>query len=238
MEESTNVREPRLEPTILSVAIEILGKEKVITSDENHKTFNLEPPGSEPTVRYTEATLGQCATENLSGNSDWRLTNAAPLSFTEQCEIIGVNSGYQLYFDNYRWWVELEDSTWKESRPEAGYYLIDFTPRMKDTNWPDQERAICLLGNEFERADERVISQALLTTKRVTGEILLEGWCHWGQIITQPADNTHPEYHIAVGNLVGGIYIGHYSYDPWILEYLHTYEDDLMRVCVSRKFEF
>src|SRR5690606_11996359 len=111
-----------------------------------------------------------------------------PLSLREQRDIIGVNTDSQPYFFKNDWWLGEAEDTWAKSQPEAGYYLIDFKGRFKSSNWNDQNARIADMGAQFERADERVFAQALVSIFKTHGERLHTGTVHWGRIEDSDGD--------------------------------------------------
>jgi hypothetical protein len=76
----------------------------------------------------------------------------------QQRKIIGVDLDSQPRFGDHTWWLNKADDPWAKSQPEAGYYLVDFRGRFNRTNWNDQNSRITEMGEQYERADERVFS--------------------------------------------------------------------------------
>ena len=95
------------------------------------------------------------------------------------------------------------------------------TPRWNLTNWQGQDDNITALGEDYERADERVFSQAVLAHQKATSQRLFDNVYHWGRILDSVGSR------VCVGLDSGGLYV---SGD------LPSYgaRDDLY-VCVARK---
>lgn len=173
-------------------AISILGGDKVVTCKQALEAFEFDRKNlgdsyrSQVLVPYDNETLRDFAILNKYGYADWRLVFGLPLSFREQHDIIGTTPKSQPYFaiDN-DWWLNECEGVWAESQPEAGYYLIDFLARFSRDTWEDQDIKIVEMGPNFERADERVFSQALISIfKTRGGERLHPETFHWGRIKT------------------------------------------------------
>ena len=64
-----NKGEEKSEFAALNQAIDILGQGKVITVEQSAKAWSLEEP-KDATIRYSDATLRQCAKENSHGKRD------------------------------------------------------------------------------------------------------------------------------------------------------------------------
>lgn len=189
-----------------SQAIKILGKDQVLTPEMAAKLFGKNQNLALP---FTEKELKEAAKENKAGE-DWCLIYASPLSFLEQREIIGTGKDK---FYNYSWWLT---EAWAKEKPIEGWYLINFNLKFNHTNWDGQNKKIEL---GCERADERVVSQAVfgfLNTKK-----LLENSYHWGRILDSRG------YRVCVRLLPGGLHV--FSVDP-------SYSDnDFLFVCGARK---
>lgn len=167
----------------LRTSIAVLGDTKVITRDQAHIAFNQPESNDQVMIRYFEDTVRKCAVMNRKG-ADWRLLYGLPLSFRDQHDIIGVDRDNQPCFnDAYEdWWLSDKEAVWAKSQPEAGYVLIDMKGRFNRTNWNDQNTRISEMGDAYERADERVLSQALISTFKTHGQRLHEVTYHWGRI--------------------------------------------------------
>lgn len=215
-------------PLDIDGVITILGADKVVTAQQAYEAFNrayLADQAVEAishSIRYTEETLRECAVLNRSGQSDWRMVYALPLSLRQQREVIGVDRESQPCFYNNDWWLGEAEDAWAKSQPEAGYYLIDMKGRFNRTNWNDQNTRIAEMGEQYERADERVFAQALVSIFKTHGERLHSGTYHWGRI--EDSDG----YRVCVGFFAaGGL---HVSFHP-------SLRRDPLYVCVSRKFQ-
>ena len=208
-------------PTIVR-AINILGQGKVVTAEQASKSWGLETPKS-ATIRYGEETLRECAKENQSGQSDWRLVFINGLSLREQREIRGTDKTKQSCFCNNDWWLKSCEDGWAKKNPQPGYYLINFRGQFANMNWHAQEKAIVELGPGFERCHEAIFAEAILTIYTVNnGERIAENWWHWGISATSYGHRV----------FVGLFDSGGLGVDlTW-----HDHSGGLLRVCVSQKF--
>jgi len=155
-------------------AMGILGKGRVVTAEEAAQKWGepsdvkiVRPTWDQPLAVFpSKEILVQCAKENRTGNADWRLTDVSGLSFWEQRDIRGVNTGYQPCFNerSLRLRMESEDS-WTTQRIESGYRLLNFNPCFFDMFWEDQTDAIANLGACYERAQEQAVAEALFSLK-------------------------------------------------------------------------
>jgi hypothetical protein len=212
--------------------IAILDAGKVVTYEQACEAFGRDK-NDFPVIRYTEETLRECATQNHSGQADWRFVYVHSLSLREQRKFIGTNLQNQPCFHNDSmffggdWWVGPDwydpENKWATSQPEAGYYLIDMQGRFNSTNWHDQDVLISKMGDVYERADERVLSQALISIFKIYGERLHTGTYHWGWMEDSGGFRVWVGYFVA-----DGLHIGHMHPDD-VSEHLF--------VCVVRKFQ-
>jgi len=208
-------------------ALIALGDRRLVTYEQVCEAFGRDKGDAVPPIRYTKETLGKCAVLNRSSRAGWRMVYALPLSFREQRDITGVDCQNLPYFDDTDgndWWLDSMEDEWAKSQPEAGYYLIDFRGRFNRTSWNEQNERIAKMGGQFERADERVFSQALVSIFKTHKEQLCLGTRHWGRI----ADTFG--YRVSVGfSTLGGLRIdGNHPF----------YSDDDRFVCISRKWDF
>lgn len=206
-------------------AIEILGESKVITKEQVGEVFGYERASSFPNeVSYREVTLRDCAVLNKSGETDWRLVYGLPLSLRQQRETIGTDTNNQPCFYSNDWWMDNKEDVWAKSQPEAGYYLIDFKGRFGGTTWEGQNSRIAEMGDAYERADERVFVQALISFLKIYAEQLYLAKYHWGRIL---GSYGHPLAVCSYGSL--GIHLRNDLFDYRLRDVF---------VSVFRKWEF
>lgn len=207
----------------LARVVNIFGAGKVLTAEQASRAWNMPVPPS-TRIRYTEARLRQCAEENRTRGTDWRLAYATGFSLREQREKVGADKACQPCYYANTWWLDSKEDEWANEKPEAGYYLIDFNGRWGSTSWQKQGEEITKLGPEFERAHEAVVSEFALSFFKVTGERLLETWWHWGRALSS-----------------GGyrVVVGHFDADGGDVYHCHPVWDDFsnLRVCLSLKFQ-
>lgn len=202
-------------------AVNILGNRKVLTAEQAAKARNQKAPEN-ASIRYSEAVLRECAEQNRTAGTDWRLVYVFGLSLREQRKQVGTGLNG---FYNTDWWLEKKEDGWSTEEPHASYYLIDFNGRWGMTNWANQEAEIQKLGLNFERAHEAVVSEAILSIFQNTGERLLENWYHWGRSLTSYG------YRVYVGCFGrDGLRVLGFCGPGWV-------GDDCLRVCLVRKFQ-
>ncbi|MBN1326213.1 hypothetical protein JW977_04540 [Candidatus Falkowbacteria bacterium] len=204
-------------------AINILGTNKVITAEATAKAWGMEAPKS-AAIRYSEEILCECANENQSGKSDWRLVYINGLSLREQREKRGTDKTKQPCFYNNDWWLQKPEDSWATKKPEAGYYLINFCGQFASMNWQAQEAEIAKLGSGYERCHETIFAEAILTIYMVNnGERIAENWYHWSALASSGGYRVVVGFFDSNGLGVGGFQassVGHF------------------RVALARKFAF
>lgn len=216
-------------PLDIDGVITILGAEKVVTMQQASDAFNFASLAAVAKgevaimIRYTEETLRECAVLNRSGQADWRMIYALPLSLRQQREVIGVDKANQPCFYDNDWWLNDKEDAWAKFQPEAGYVLIDFKGRFNRTNWNDQNSRISEMGEQYERADERVFAQALVSIFKTHEERLHLGTYHWGRIEDSGGDR---------------VFVGRFASDGLLVYNDHPFlGDGGLFVCVARKFD-
>ena len=187
------------------IAAKILGSNKVIGFQDAIRVWNVEQPGYEPTMPFSEDVLRLCAKENKKG-ADWRLVWINGFSLRQQHGIAGCNIKKQPCFDpNYTRWLEAAQNSWATQSVEVGYRLLNFKKNFSDMTWHDQNDEIAKLGEKFERAEEQVVAEACLTIFMVKKERLLKNWYHRGRFQASDGDS------VDVGFFVqGGFRISYY----------------------------
>ena len=173
-------------------AIRLLGRTKVLTIQD----IATEWVEENPEMPFDEKIIKQCAEENKSGRTDWRLVYVYGFSFLELYRTYnGYTNNYESiyshinFFHHNLWWAKKEEEMtdwqkqngWTTKGVDAGYRLLDFRPRFKDMTWEAQEVAIAKLGKQYERAEEQAVAEAILAFFRLRGDILLENTDHVGR---------------------------------------------------------
>jgi hypothetical protein len=158
----------------------------ILTPTEASKFWGVKAskPATE-NLRYNFRTMRFCS-RRLFFN-DWRIVYALPLSFREQLNILKKKKIKQKNLDIFEhlWWSRKDrESFWVDSKPEEGYYLIDIYPRFQSSNWHHQQEKVQSLGSKFDRADERVYTQLILTAANIYGLGYPQRISHWGHITT------------------------------------------------------
>jgi len=210
----------------LKLARAILGMEKVISAHHAAKAWGMEADSRFP-IRYSEATLRECAEANATGITDWRLVYVNGLSLREQRAIQGVaqsDGQNQPCFYNEDWWLRPREDSWAKNSSAVGYVLVDVKGRFASKTWDQQAKLIVALGEQYERCDEHVFAEVIQTiflTQR--GERIAENWLHWG---CSAASNGSQ------------VIVGHFGrYGLHVSNGWDDYCNSSIRVAVSRKFE-
>lgn len=112
-----------LKPYSFEQARAILGKEKVYGARDAHKRANRKMDQAH-SVLYSRETLEQCAADNASGHSDWRLVFMFPWTYKEIRDQLRDFS-----FEGA--WGQCQmhaQGKWGKRRPQVGYTLCNFVP--------------------------------------------------------------------------------------------------------------
>ena len=160
-------------------AIKILGAAKVVTAEQSTKVWNVAVPETLPAIRYTDEILRGCAESNKAGNTDFRLVYLQGFSLRQLRDIGEIRKIYHPSVSNRDWWLKEVEDAWATEKPNSDYYLIDFKGRWASKTWHKQDQKIADLDN-YKRAHEASVAEAIVTIFKVTGERLLKGWFHWG----------------------------------------------------------
>ena len=153
-------------------AIAILGKTKVVTASKVAGYWGEHEP--QQVLLPPEDVLTQCARENEAGIADWRLVYVLGLSLRVQREIRGVDRKRQPCFYNNIWWLESSEDSWAANFAEPGYRLLNFKIQFTRKNWQEQEEGIGNLGEDYERAHETAVAEAIQSVYMSCGECFLE----------------------------------------------------------------
>jgi len=172
--------------TTMEQAVNILGSNKVISETTALEVWGLEKNVNVP-IRYSEATLRQCAQENEQDKADWRLIYCHGFSLREQFEKHGYKEEKQPCFRLDLWWLRLkeEDDKWVNYKPLNGYYLLNlyglYGYRSKTKLIEIALSEISKSSKEYEPCNEAIFSEAILTIYMVNnGERIAEDWYHCG----------------------------------------------------------
>jgi hypothetical protein len=202
-------------------AIAILGKAKVVTASEAAQKWDMGLP-EVPSVPFSKEVLKQCATENEAGQADWRLVYVFGLSLRQQRELRGTDPDQQPCFCDNPWWLKKSENTWATKGTDPGYRLLNFKLQFTDTTWKEQGKAVAKLGEDYERAEEAAVAEAVLSVFMTTGERLLETSYHRGHALDSDG------HRVVVGNFVSdGLIVGSFWDDN---------RSSLIGVVVARKF--
>jgi hypothetical protein len=207
--------------TTIVRAINILGADKVITKDQWAEAWRLSVPRYDTLIHYSEDVLRNCADSNKNHSTDFRLIYLHGYSLRGlQTEISMIQN--QPLCSNNNWWLHPDEDHWTLKKPDAKYYLIDFSGVLPSISWDDQEKEIAKLGS-YERAHEASVSEAIITIFMISGERLLENWSHWGPSLVKK------RFRSCVGRFdEKGLQVDRYH--P-----VGNYDD--LHVCLLRKFD-
>jgi hypothetical protein len=207
----------------LSRAIEILGVKKVVSAKKSSRAFKLPKPKNS-IIRYDESDLIEASEDNKKNGRDWRLVWVNGISLRKLQEKFGTNPKSQpCFYKDATYWQKPENDEWAEKCPEAGYYLLDFAGRFGDITWDAQEKEVATLGDNFERANEAVFTEACFVIFLTTGVRIAEDWYHWGNAVVS-----------------GGyrVYVGSFGSDGWSVNgYRPGVSFSYLRVAVARKLK-
>lgn len=206
-------------------AISILGADHVITPEQVGKAHNIFTPAN-VVIPFSQKELEDVAEANKNGTASFYLVYCLGNSLKKQREIHGVDKNKQPCFSRNDWWLKDKESFWADQQGEAGYYLLDFGPKERgsfgSTSWANQEEKISSEFPGCERADERIVSEAVFSILIVHGKRLMENWYHWGK------------FSDSVGCRV---YVGIRASDGWFVVFCDPGWGDrgFLRVVLARK---
>jgi hypothetical protein len=176
-------------------------------------------------IRYSEETLHESIQANQNGEQ-WALAYYTGQTLRQMREKRGTNKSNQPCFYDKTWWLENVENFWTNKKLEPGYYLLNYNGKFANRTWTDQEGLITELGPMFERANEFVVGETILSNFNIhNGECLLEDWYHWGKEETGSHDDR-----VLIGR-----------FDSNGLEVSYWSPGDLssqLRVVLFRKFDF
>lgn len=203
-------------------ALKLLGQTNLVTHEQNSTTFSQPSAKGQTVVCPNMGQIQECADQNKAGTHTWFLSYASALSFREQHTILGTDKSHPPnFYPGVDWFLKPSEKEWAEGKPEAGFYLLDMTPRWKKTNWQQQEDNITALGEDYERADEHVFAQAVLAHQKATGQRLFNNVWHWGRILDRSG------YRVCVKLFSDGLNVNN--------DHPSNGDNDNLYVCVARK---
>lgn len=172
----------------------ILGKNNVVSAEQVDQLWDCEIPNDSDDIHFSREILGECARKNRDREADWRLVYVFGFSMLEQRKIRKErpamhlpNFGLPCFQDQPR------DSNyipeWEAKEVATGYRLLNFQPEIPTgMDWDKQEAAIARLGDNFERAEEQAVTEAVFSIYMATGEALLGETYHWGRCGTYTSE--------------------------------------------------
>jgi len=212
-------------------ALKILGERRVFTPEKMAEVWNplRKQAGLAPLVIPKSVSIpSEDVLREVRGKGgDWVLAYSDGLSLREQRQTVGIKAGHQPCFNaSYSLWLEKKENVWAIKGVQPGYYLVDLQGRFGLQTWQGQEESIQKkLGSVYERTDEHLISEIILSACLINGERLLENFFHWGTLASGSYD-----YRVVVGLFdLYGLRVDGYHLD--------TSNYTNLRACVSRKFQ-
>jgi hypothetical protein len=136
--------------------------------------------------------------------------------------IFGTTGDFPFFLPDSLWLLWPKEKKWALRHPAPGYRLIDFFGRFVNDNWLEMKEKIAILGQNYERADEVVFTEAAFTIFKAIGVKAAENWYHWGNAVDSGGSR------VSVGRFVSdgwGVYGSHQSS-----------ASSSLRVAVARKF--
>lgn len=196
----------------IKTAKEILGKDKVFSSDEVVRVWDKEKI-PEKIIPFWLETLERCAAENAAAKADWRLVYGLGQSMTEMFLARGDGKkGQPCFHAEHNYYPPKivpyepchahqhyeEASPWIAKGKREGYRLIDMKPRFRKISFAEQEELIKSLGPKFFRTSAQVFAEAVFSIFMLSGQRIAENWHHWA-----------PEKHMYGNHAAIGRFIPH-----------------------------
>lgn len=171
--------------TLKEIAI-ILGERFIVPSEAMSDLFRI---NIQPKFVVDESVILDLAEQNRRGRR-FIAGYAFSLPILQQMQLVGTDPAKQPCFCTYdhEWWKEMSHDELANSVPDAGLALLDLNGRFGRESWASQEKLISNLGPNYERADERILTQICLGYHAVFGEYPVGDWFHWGRIACTPRD--------------------------------------------------
>ena len=209
--------------TSISKARRILGSKKVIPVTLFNHIWGT--GYDEAPIMYLEEDLQAFYYRNKVKDEDWRLIYYSGRSIRQLNEIIGTDKDHQPCFYKYKqaWYLDKEQDFWADKTPDAGYYLINCMGLFPSLKYQDQEREIAKLGNNLERTDPHIFTEAVMSIFKLTGERIAQDWLHRSAISTAIGGRVYLSFDTGAWNVGDGG-------DAW--EYT---SDERSRVSVTQK---
>lgn len=175
-------------------ASKILGHDNVITVQTAYRLwgipYSLEERHALDPIKYSEATLRECAAENKKGHASWDLIYIIGYSLVEQRRKLGVMPEHQPCFcDGYDWFLDEREKYWTEKKSESGYYLINFQDfGTRNLLYSDQLKKVEQLGPGYGVLDPQTFSESVITINKKKKTGIAEFWDHRPSMLTSAGD--------------------------------------------------
>lgn len=181
---------------------------KVVTEEESCKVWGLHEALSQK-LFYSKATLRRCIKQNDEHCADWWLVYCHGLSLLEQRKVLGTKPSSKLpYFEDDNRWTFKRDEKWTSYKPQAGYYLINFSGQMarglycKPFDFDQMEHIIYYLKDKH--CHEAIFAEAVLVIFMLRGVNIFSKKWHYG--------TSNDSFHLRV--LVGDFSEGRFRVSP------------------------
>lgn len=211
-------------------AINILGREKVVTVQEAYRLWNIpysiEDRHTLDKIRYSEATLRICAAQNQRRKANWYLIYIIGYSLVEQHQKLGIRSENQFCFHYLcDWFLDKKEESWAGKKSESGYYLVNlnlFKP--ENLEYIEQKENAKSLGSEYEVLEPQMFSEIVFSLKTNDKNGMVTFLWHRSLTLTS-TDKT-----ISIGILTDlGLRVDQHS---------KKRKDNSLRMCTYKKHEF
>ncbi|MBM3257472.1 MAG: hypothetical protein FJY98_04095 [Candidatus Liptonbacteria bacterium] len=167
---------------LVESARSILKPERVLSAKQAAIVWRMEaPPPEKIMLRYTRATLINCATENRTREYMWYLVWLFGFSLRAQRARTGEFRFKSPCFDlEQDWWLDPSENFWANRYFPEGYYLIDLSGKGEDMPHDAQEEKIKALG-VVKRARSAMVTESAIGLREDRKTSLLGNWYHVGE---------------------------------------------------------
>jgi len=181
-------------PCSMKEAVRLLGREKVINGKKASVLWKCDMPKGRIPIKYTRRTIEECAGQNKTHRSDWRLVYVFDWSLRKLRGMVGnnpnnapnfaPNSGHPQGAD---WWLDVGRFLAHEieETPRWAYHLINFKPVGFGSDFSAQQ--MCM-RDKAEHCNAAVFAQAIFAIFMMTGERIAQDWMHWCDMELNPLD--------------------------------------------------
>ena len=196
------------------LAAEILGVSRVLGYRDVCRVWGVEPPETEPGLRFAEGTIEEVLMAAAKSNaalekpSNLVLAYVNGLSFNQQLKKRHTTTPRFNVYDSFDW--SRSQPEWCGITASSGYRLLDFTKRFTQSYWSYEETQISDFGDQYERAEEQVVAEVCFSGALLDHPRPMR-WGHRGRVAL-PNDK-----HLYVGFFDGkSLSVGCHSDVAWL----------------------